>query len=90
MSPIGGTEFSRAYLRNVALLPEPLRVQVTGEGLGDAGAGPVMLGVALHLAHPEFISLLWTDALGRRLLIAVLALLAAGVAWMRWLVRIQP
>ena len=44
------TEFSRAYLRNAALMPEPLRVHLAGEGLGDAdaGAGPVMLGVALH------------------------------------------
>lgn len=48
-----GTEFSRAYLRNAALMPEPLRVHVAGEGLGDAGtgAGPVMLGVALHRAR---------------------------------------
>ena len=48
-----GTEFSRAYLRNAALMPEPLRVGVSGEGLGDAGAGagPVMLGVALHRAR---------------------------------------
>ncbi len=47
------TEFSRAYLRNTALMPEPLRVHVVGEGLGDAGAGagPVMLGVALHRAR---------------------------------------
>ncbi|WP_224242015.1 3-oxoacyl-ACP synthase [Hyalangium gracile] len=43
------TEFSRAYLRNAALMPEPLRFQVAGEGLGDCGggAGPVMLGAAL-------------------------------------------
>ncbi|QVW70564.1 hypothetical protein [Myxococcus xanthus] len=52
------TEFSRAYLRNASLMPEPLRVLVAGEGLGDAGAGagPVMLGVALHRArwrHPS-------------------------------------
>ncbi|NOJ81834.1 3-oxoacyl-ACP synthase [Myxococcus xanthus] len=52
------TEFSRAYLRNTALMPEPLRVLVAGEGLGDAGAGAgaVMLGVALHRArwrHPS-------------------------------------
>jgi 3-oxoacyl-[acyl-carrier-protein] synthase-1 len=48
-----GTEFSRAYLRNAALMPEPLRVHLAGEGLGDAGAGagPVMLGVALHRAR---------------------------------------
>jgi 3-oxoacyl-[acyl-carrier-protein] synthase-1 len=48
-----GTEFSRAYLRNAALMPEPLSVGVSGEGLGDAGAGagPVMLGGALHRAR---------------------------------------
>ncbi|MCP3169950.1 3-oxoacyl-ACP synthase [Myxococcus qinghaiensis] len=48
-----GTEFSRAYLRNASLMPEPLRVHVAGEGLGDAGAGagPVMLGMALHRAR---------------------------------------
>lgn len=47
------TEFTRAYLRHAALMPEPLRVEVAGEGLGDAGAGagPVMLGVALHRAR---------------------------------------
>ncbi|REG14285.1 3-oxoacyl-[acyl-carrier-protein] synthase-1 [Archangium gephyra] len=44
------TEFSRAYLRNAALMPEPLRVVTAGECLGDAGAGagPVMLGAALY------------------------------------------
>jgi len=42
-------EFSQAYLRNAALMPEPLRVKTVGEYLGDAGAGagPVMLGAAL-------------------------------------------
>jgi 3-oxoacyl-[acyl-carrier-protein] synthase-1 len=44
------TEFSRAYLRNAALMPEPLRVSTVGECLGDAGAGagPVMMGAALY------------------------------------------
>lgn len=58
------TEFSRAYLRNAALLPEPLRVHVSGEGLGDAGAGagPVMLGVALHQAR-------WRQPRARRTLV---------------------
>jgi len=48
-----GSEFSRAYLRNASFMPEPLRVHLAGEGLGDAGAGagPVMLGVALHRAR---------------------------------------
>ncbi|WP_437578497.1 3-oxoacyl-ACP synthase [Sorangium sp. So ce887] len=44
------TEFSRAYLRNAALMPEPLALRAAGEWLGDAGAGaaPVMLAAALH------------------------------------------
>ncbi|MCP3168949.1 3-oxoacyl-ACP synthase [Myxococcus qinghaiensis] len=59
-----GTEFSRAYLRNAGLMPEPLRVHLAGEGLGDAGAGagPVMLGVALHRAR-------WREPAARRTLI---------------------
>ncbi|ATB51046.1 3-oxoacyl-ACP synthase [Corallococcus macrosporus] len=58
------TEFSRAYLRSAALMPEPLRVLVAGEGLGDAGAGagPVMLGVALHRAR-------WRQPTARRTLV---------------------
>ncbi|WP_437487049.1 3-oxoacyl-ACP synthase [Sorangium sp. So ce1014] len=44
------TELSRAYLRNAALMPEPLALRAAGEWLGDAGAGaaPVMLAAALH------------------------------------------
>lgn len=59
-----GTEFSRAYLRNASFMPEPLRVHVAGEGLGDAGAGagPVMLGVALHRAR-------WPQGCSRRTLV---------------------
>jgi 3-oxoacyl-[acyl-carrier-protein] synthase-1 len=49
------TEFSRAYLRNAALMPEPLRIRTAGEYLGDAGAGagPVMLGAALHRTRQQ-------------------------------------
>jgi tight adherence protein B len=54
------------------------------------GLLPFVLAAALHAAHPGFISLLWTDPLGRRLLAAVLALLVIGLGWMRMLVRIQP
>ncbi|WP_226994127.1 3-oxoacyl-ACP synthase [Myxococcus hansupus] len=59
-----GTEFTRAYLRNAALMPEPLRVNVAGEGLGDAGAGagPAMMGVALHRAR-------WREGGRRRTLV---------------------
>ena len=54
------------------------------------GLLPFALAVALHVAHPGFIALLWTDPVGRRLLGVVLALLAIGLMWMRMLVRIQP
>jgi tight adherence protein B len=54
------------------------------------GLLPFVLAAALHLAHPGFIGLLWTDPVGRRLLAVVLALLAIGLVWMRMLVRIQP
>lgn len=44
-----GTEFMHAYLRNAALMPEPLAILRAGDGLGDAGAGaaPVMLTAAI-------------------------------------------
>lgn len=34
-----GMEFSNAYLRNVGLMPEPLRSHTIGNALGDVGAG---------------------------------------------------
>ena len=54
------------------------------------GLLPFMLAAALHIAHPGFIGLLWTDSFGRRLLGIVAALLAIGLVWMRMLVRIRP
>lgn len=53
------------------------------------GLLPFMLAAALHIAHPGFIGLLWTDPFGRRLLGIVAALLAMGLVWMRMLVRIR-
>lgn len=46
-----GHEFNRAYLRNAALMPEPLVGHLVAEGLGDvgAGAGAIQLGYALHV-----------------------------------------
>jgi 3-oxoacyl-[acyl-carrier-protein] synthase-1 len=44
-----GTELTRAYLRNTALMPEPLTIARACESFGDAGAGaaPVMLAAAI-------------------------------------------
>ncbi|MCP3136628.1 3-oxoacyl-ACP synthase [Pyxidicoccus xibeiensis] len=43
-------EFNLAYLRNAALMPEPLTVSLVAETLGDVGAsaGAIQLGSALH------------------------------------------
>jgi 3-oxoacyl-[acyl-carrier-protein] synthase-1 len=43
-------EFNYAYLRNAALLPEPLTMNLVAESLGDTGAasGAIQLGAALH------------------------------------------
>ncbi len=45
-----GAEFTNAYLRNAALMPEPLTVDSLADTLGDLGAaaGAVQLGLALH------------------------------------------
>ncbi|MCY1072971.1 beta-ketoacyl synthase N-terminal-like domain-containing protein [Archangium lansingense] len=46
-----GHEFNRAYLRNAALMPEPLVGHLVAESQGDvgAGAGAIQLGHALHV-----------------------------------------
>jgi 3-oxoacyl-[acyl-carrier-protein] synthase-1 len=43
-------EFNYAYLRNAPLMPEPLRVSLVSESLGDIGAaaGAIQFGSALH------------------------------------------
>lgn len=48
---IWGRELSIAYMRNAALMPEPKVAYLLAENLGDTGAaaGPIQLGVCLHL-----------------------------------------
>ncbi|HYO68950.1 MAG TPA: beta-ketoacyl synthase N-terminal-like domain-containing protein [Archangium sp.] len=48
-------EFTHAYLRNVALMPEPLTVSLIAESLGDAGAASavIQLGYALYLLQKQ-------------------------------------
>ena len=43
-------EFIFAYLRNVALMPEPMVTEMIGESFGDvgAGSGALLLGMSLH------------------------------------------
>jgi len=80
-----------ALVRERQTLRRQIKV-ATAEGRLSAwilGLLPFLLAAALHATHPDFIGLLWTDPTGRSLLMAVLALLAIGLIWMRLLVRGQ-
>lgn len=45
-----GREFSHAYLKNEALMPEPLRVDLLGSALGDVGAAAGAICIAQAVA----------------------------------------
>lgn len=53
-----GREFSYAYLRNAALMPEPLRMESVGSEIGDTGAAAG--GVALLRAIASFCPPKWS------------------------------
>jgi PAS domain S-box-containing protein len=69
------------------------RVRVlTAEGRLSAwilGLLPFGIGLLLAAINPEFISKLWTDPMGIRMLQVSLALMALGVWWMWRMVRIK-
>ena len=50
---------------------------------------PLVVGAALTALNPGFMSVLWTDPVGVRLIGLCLALYAVGVLWMRSLVRLR-
>jgi tight adherence protein B len=50
---------------------------------------PLALGIILYTINPEYIRLLWTDALGRRILILSIAMDLAGAAIIRKIVNIR-
>jgi tight adherence protein B len=53
------------------------------------GLLPFGTGFILHLVNPGFMSLLWTDPAGNRMLYAVLMLMFFGMLWMRKIIRIR-
>lgn len=53
------------------------------------GLLPFFLGAILHLVNPDFMKTLWTDPAGLRMLGGVLVLMAAGMLWMKKLIRIR-
>jgi len=50
---------------------------------------PFAIAALLSWVNPEFISKLWTDALGLKLLVCSLVLALVGIVWMRRLVSIR-
>jgi tight adherence protein B len=50
---------------------------------------PVGLAGVLQIVNPEFIGLLWTDEIGRKMLSMVGVLMIAGAIWMRQIIRIH-
>jgi tight adherence protein B len=50
---------------------------------------PFLLGGVLYLVNPTFMEPLWKDDAGIRMLGTVAALMAAGVLWMRSIIRIR-
>lgn len=51
---------------------------------------PFALAALLALLNPDFMSQLWTDPLGIRMLALALVLMGIGVVWMWQMARIQP
>lgn len=50
---------------------------------------PFMVAGAIQLARPQFLNVLWTDALGRTLAELALAMMACGVFWMWRVIAIR-
>jgi tight adherence protein B len=53
------------------------------------GALPFAVGAAMALLNPGYISVLWNDPTGVRLLWYGAAMIAAGVIWLRKVIHIR-
>jgi tight adherence protein B len=53
------------------------------------GLLPFVLAVFLNFINPKFMSLLWTDPVGLKLVWIMLVMMAVGVYWMRRVIRIH-
>jgi tight adherence protein B len=85
-------------LKNVAtLIRERLTFKdtiyaMTAEGRVSAiilGVMPFAVGLLIFFLHPEFISVLWTDEVGRKMFSYTLLLMIVGGLWMRRMVQIK-
>ncbi|MBI3284988.1 MAG: type II secretion system F family protein [Burkholderiales bacterium] len=53
------------------------------------GLLPFAMAAVLQLVNPKFMSLLWTDPVGEKMLMVMGTLMVVGVFWMRKLIRIR-
>lgn len=50
---------------------------------------PIGLAALLHLTSPDYLTIMFADPLGQRILLATGVLMVAGIFWMRHLIRID-
>lgn len=50
---------------------------------------PFGVGLVVNIVNPEFMAVLWTDPMGLRMVGVSLAMMAAGIFWMRRIIRIR-
>lgn len=53
------------------------------------GLMPFVVAGLMHVTNPEFMSLLWTEPTGRKLVAGALGLMVLGALWMRKIIRIR-
>ncbi len=53
------------------------------------GCLPFAVAAIINLLNPEFMSVLWTDPMGLKIIYAMLFLMAMGALWMRKIIRIR-
>jgi tight adherence protein B len=53
------------------------------------GALPVVVGAIINLINPKFMSVLWTDPLGLKLIYAAVVMMILGALTMRKIIKIR-
>jgi tight adherence protein B len=53
------------------------------------GLLPFAVGGIINLINPEFMSVLWTDQMGLKLIYAALGMMTMGALWMRQIIKIR-
>jgi tight adherence protein B len=53
------------------------------------GLLPFVVGGVINLINPKFMSVLWTDPMGLKLIYATLVMMALGALWMRKIIQIR-